>query len=61
MTSEERTAFLLEYCKDKAPIYNRVSNFIYNTFGLHSAELFLLVTYLLCEFKEIEHGKTDLS
>lgn len=56
MTSEERTEFLLKYCQDKAPIYNKVSLIIYKLLGMNPAELSLICTYVLCEYLE---GKDD--
>lgn len=44
--------FLLDYCRGKEKLYNEVSNKLFVEFGLHSAEL-----SLLCTFIANEHGQ----
>lgn len=55
MTSEQRIDFLLRYVKDKPEIYNMVSNFLYQQFGLKSAELTMICTYVLCYYREVQN------
>ena len=41
--------FLLKYCQDKAELYNEVSTKLWVQFGLRSAELNLLCTFITAE------------
>ena len=43
--------YLLSYCADYPELYNRVANKIYGEFGIQSAEVTLLCTYLVKEFE----------
>lgn len=41
--------FLLNYCQDKADLYNKVARMLWVQFGLRSAELNLLCTFISAE------------
>lgn len=41
--------FLLNYCQDKADLYNKVASKLWVEFGLRSAELNLLCTFISAE------------
>lgn len=41
--------FLLNYCQDKADLYNKVATKLWVEFGLRSAELNLLCTFITAE------------
>lgn len=43
--------FLLDYCKDYPELYNKVANKIWTEFGIQSAEVTLLCTYIVKEFE----------
>lgn len=49
--------YLLDYCQDKAELYNRVSNRLYVNFGIKSEELSLLCTFIASEELNYEHEK----
>lgn len=49
---ENNIKFLLDYCRGKEKLYNEVSNKLFVEFGLQSAEL-----SLLCTFIANEHGQ----
>lgn len=49
--------YLLEYCSECPELYNKVSNKIWAEFGIQSAEVTLLCTYLVKEFIDNEHRK----
>lgn len=49
---ESNIKFLLDYCHGKEKLYNEISNKLYIEFGLQSAEL-----TLLCTFIANEHGQ----
>ena len=38
--------YLLEYCKGKEELYNQVANTLWAEFGIRSAEISLLCTYV---------------
>ena len=38
--------FLLDYCSDKAELYNKVSNLLWVEFGIKSAEVCLICTFV---------------
>lgn len=46
---QKNIKFLLNYCQDQAGLYNRVANKLYVEFGLRSAELNLLCTFICAE------------
>ena len=41
--------FLLNYCQDKPELFNRVATLLWRQFGLRSAEISLLCTYIASE------------
>lgn len=43
--------FLLDYCQDKPELYNKVANELWVQFGLRSAEVNLLCTYIADRMK----------
>lgn len=48
--------FLLDYCNGKEELYNKVSNLLWVEFGLRSAELSLLCTFVANEIdKGVKH------
>lgn len=54
--------YLLTYCQDLPELYNKVSNKLYVQFGIRSAELSLLCTYMINEWRlKNEHrtGNTE--
>lgn len=48
--------FLQYQCKDVPELYNKVSNLLWCTFGMKSAEISLLCTYIAKEVLD-EHRK----
>ena len=40
---------LLNYCKDYPELYNKVANMLYENFQIRSAEVTLVVTYMVNE------------
>ena len=47
--------YLLTYCSEIPELYNKVSTFIWAEFGIQSAEVTLLCTYVLSELaKEVK-------
>lgn len=44
--------YLLTYCQDKPELYNQVANKLWVEFGLHSAEMNLLCTYMISEWRK---------
>lgn len=46
---ESNIKFLLDYCEGKEELYNKISNKLYAEFGLRSAELSLLCTFIANE------------
>lgn len=51
--------FLLEYCSKDPELYNKVSNKLWGEFGIQSAEVTLLCTFIVKEFMrkaEEEHN-----
>lgn len=47
--------YLLTYCSEIPELYNKVSNFIWAEFGIQSAEVTLLCTYVLSQLaKEVK-------
>lgn len=51
--------YLLDYCQDKPELYNRVSNLLYVNFGIQSAELSLLCTFIVSEELNHEYEKRN--
>lgn len=51
--------YLLGYCSEMPDLYNRVTNKLYVQFGIHSAEISLLCTYIVNEF--LTEDKEDKS
>ena len=54
--------FLLEYCYELPELYNKVATKLWIQFGIRNAELALLCTYMINEWrKQDEHtkGNTD--
>ncbi len=50
--------YLLKYCADIPELYNKVSNKLWVQFGIQSAEMSLLCTYIVNEFlTEDKEGK----
>lgn len=50
-------SFLLDYCKDKPELYNAISTKLWIQFGIRSAELVLLCTFITNEMmKGINYG-----
>ena len=43
--------YLLNYCQDKPELYNKVSTKLWVEFGIRSAELNLLCTYMINEWR----------
>ena len=43
--------YLLNYCQDKPELYNKVATKLWVQFGIRSAELSLLCTYMIAETK----------
>ena len=60
--------FLLKYCQDKSELYNAVASELWVQFGLKSAELSLLCTFIAAEMLkkfelkdgEYEHRKRNI-
>ena len=53
--------FLLNYCQDKPELYNKVANELWVQFGLRSAELSLLCTFIANEIcKEVIQEIADM-
>lgn len=53
--------FLLNYCQDKPELYNKVANELWIQFGLRSAELNLLCTFIANErSKEVIQEVADM-
>lgn len=51
--------YLLTYCSGCPELYNKVSSFIWAEFGIQSAEVSLLCTYVLSELsKEVTHEES---
>lgn len=49
--------FLLDYCQDKPELYNKVSSKLWVQFGIRSAELVLLCTFISNEMmKGLNYG-----
>ena len=42
---DEKMFLLLKTCEEYPELYNRISNDLYNTFGIRGAEAALLCTY----------------
>jgi len=49
--------YLLNYCQDKPELYNKVATKLWVEFGIRSAELNLLCTYMIAETKPQESEK----
>lgn len=48
--------YLLDYCQDKPELYNKVASKLWIEFGIRSAEISLLCTYMISEWsKKYEH------
>lgn len=43
--------YLLNYCQDKPELYNKVATKLWVEFGIRSAELNLLCTYMINEWR----------
>ena len=50
--------YLLTYCQDIPELYNKVSNKLWIEFGIHSAELCLLCTYMVNEWRKKDEYRT---
>lgn len=51
--------YLLTYCSYCPELYNKVSRFIWSQFGIQSAEVSLLCTYVLQELaEEVTHEES---
>ena len=53
--------FLLDYCQDKAELYNKVSSRLWVEFGLNNAELSLLCTFITSEVMKDEYRRKNKS
>ena len=53
--------YLLNYCQDMPELYNKVANKLWVEFGIRSAEITLLCTYMINEwsikYEHRENGK----
>lgn len=52
-----KKGILLKYCSQHPLEYNRVGNMLNELFDIKSAEITLLVTYIVCEYERIYHGQ----
>lgn len=50
--------YLLTYCEDIPEIYNEVSTQLWIEFGIHSAEVSLLCTYMVNEWRQKDEHRT---
>lgn len=51
--------FLLSQCEDVPELYNKVANLLWCTFGMKSAEISMLCTYIAKECLEDEHRERN--
>ena len=52
--------YLLNYCQDKPELYNKVATKLWVEFGIRSAELNLLCTYMINEWRlNDEHRRNN--
>ena len=51
--------FLLEYCSKDPELYNKVSNKLWGEFGIQSAEVTLLCTFIVKEFMRKAEEETN--
>ena len=53
-------SYLLSYCAEMPELYNKVSNKLWVEFGMQSAEICLLCTYMINEWRaKDEYRKSD--
>ena len=48
---DNNISYLLKYCADMPELYNKVSTKLWVEFGMHSAEICLLCTYMINEWR----------
>ena len=51
---------LLKYCSENPELYNKVSNYVYQEFNIQSAEITLLITYVIGEYERETDGKEKI-
>lgn len=51
MTKDTNISYLLKYCADMPELYNKVSNKLWAEFNIQSAEVTLLCTYMINEWR----------
>lgn len=54
---DSNISYLLSYCAEMPELYNKVSNKLWVEFGMQSAELCLLCTYMINEWRLIDGYK----
>lgn len=54
---ESHIKFLLNYCRDKAELYNKVASRLWVEFGISQAEISLLCTFIASEVLLDEYRK----
>lgn len=51
---------LLKYCSENPELYNKISNYLHQEFEIQSAEITLLITYVVGEYERGKDGKEDI-
>ena len=60
MKTYEKIGELMDYASKHPILYNKVANILYKEFGLAGAEIVLLVTYMIGEYRSIADGKEKI-
>lgn len=50
---------LLKYCSEHPTEYSRIANMLHEAFNIQSADLDLIITFIVCEYERIYHGKNE--
>ena len=51
---------LIDYCSRCPDLYNRIANIMNDDFNLRSAEINLLITYMVSEYGDLKDAKEKI-